>query len=119
MERRVSDAQDNLRLELCAFSYCCCCYGISVHFFIHLCVLSSEVEQKLEKCTGELQDCQEVLKVKEEELLISQQGLQDSQKALEEKESELERHLEDLQASRTSLKELEEQMQRGVHVEQY
>ncbi|KAG1962838.1 hyaluronan mediated motility receptor [Pimephales promelas] len=86
MERRVSDAQDNL----------------------------SEVEQKLEKCTGELQDCQEVLKVKEEELLISQQGLQDSQKALEEKESELERHLEDLQASRTSLKELEEQMQRGV-----
>lgn len=36
MERRVSDAQDNLRLELCAFSYCCCCYGISVHFFIRL-----------------------------------------------------------------------------------
>ncbi|KAK7141495.1 hypothetical protein R3I93_015594 [Phoxinus phoxinus] len=86
MERRVSDAQDNL----------------------------SEVEQKLEKCTGELQDCQEVLKVKEEELRISQQELQDSQKALEEKESELERHLQDLQASQTSLKELEEQMQRGV-----
>ncbi|CAM4613260.1 unnamed protein product [Leuciscus chuanchicus] len=86
MERRVSDAQDNL----------------------------SEVEQKLEKCTGELQDCQEVLKVKEEELKISQQELQDSQKALEEKESELERHLQDLQASQTSLKELEEQMQRGV-----
>lgn len=72
------------------------------------------MEQKLEKCTGELQDCREVLKVKEEEQQISQQELQDSQKALEEKESELERHLQDLQASQTSLKELEEQMQRGV-----
>uniref|UniRef100_A0A8C2A8Q1 Hyaluronan-mediated motility receptor (RHAMM) n=1 Tax=Cyprinus carpio TaxID=7962 RepID=A0A8C2A8Q1_CYPCA len=86
VERRFSDAQENL----------------------------SDVEKKLEKCTSELQDCQGVLRIKEEELQRSQQELQDSQKALEEKEREMEQHVQDLQASQASLEELEQQMQQGA-----
>uniref|UniRef100_A0A8C1JCF5 Hyaluronan-mediated motility receptor (RHAMM) n=1 Tax=Cyprinus carpio TaxID=7962 RepID=A0A8C1JCF5_CYPCA len=86
VKRRFSDAQENL----------------------------SDVEKKLEKCTSELQDCQGVLRIKEEELQRSQQELQDSQKALEEKEREMEQHVQDLQASQASLKELEQQMQQGA-----
>ncbi|XP_051506408.1 hyaluronan-mediated motility receptor-like isoform X2 [Myxocyprinus asiaticus] len=86
MERSVADAQENL----------------------------SDIEQKLEKCTGELNVCQEVLKVKEEELQKIQQELQDSQNDLEEKEREMEQHVNELQSSRISLKKLEEQMQQGA-----
>lgn len=113
MERRVSDAQENLRLELRAFYYCCF-HDINVHIFIRLYpALCSEVEQKLEKCTAELQECQEVLKVKEEELQTSKQEMQDSQKVLEEKEREMEQHVQDLQESQSALKELEERMKQG------
>lgn len=109
-ERCVSDPQENLRLEPCVVSYCCCHgYGGRLRLRPHLTLtgLCSDVKQRLEKCTGELL-------VKEEELQRCQQELLKAQKALEKKEREMEEHVKELQSSRVMLKELEVQMQQGA-----